>query len=75
MQMAAIRERLQNTGTLSLRQLAGEFQLHPDVLRERLQPWLDRGRIRLLPARSSCSSACGKCASSCDSDLLVQWCG
>lgn len=74
MQLASIRQRLQQAGTVSVRQLAGEFQLHPDVLLERLQPWLERGRIRLLPATSYCSSRCGQCAASCASDQLVQWC-
>jgi hypothetical protein len=55
----------------ALRDMALGLDANPDALRDMLAVLERKGRVRKLPAGSSCSGGCNKCASA--SIELYEW--
>lgn len=76
MLLADVRKRLESARSIPLRQLAAETELTVDILINLLQPWLRRGRLRLIQAPlPACATRCGNCSTRCSHDDVIEWLG
>lgn len=58
--------------TASLADLAVHFRVEPDTARGMLDNWIQKGKMRKLPQKDSCSNCCG-CECSSDKMEIYQW--
>lgn len=75
MLLRELRQQLQAVGEIPLVDLAQRNGLALAQLLTMLEPWQQRGRVRLLDAPPSCAGRCSGCVSACTEQRRVQWCG
>ena len=64
---------LQSRGRVALRDLSNRFDASPEALRGMLATLERKGRVRKLPAGSSCGDSCCRCDSA--SVEIYEWVG
>lgn len=61
MLLTQLKGHIKNHRVVSLFDLINRFNADPEVIRDMLQLWIRKGKIRALQKTTSCGSKCVKC--------------
>jgi len=56
-----IKQYLAEHKAANLQQLACQFKQTPEVMRDMLQHWIRKGKVRMTPKPNVCGSLCNQC--------------
>ena len=59
--LVELKEHLKKTRTASLMALSSELHVEPGVIRELLNVWISKGKVRKCPQLPGCGTKCNKC--------------
>jgi hypothetical protein len=59
--LSELKHYIQTNHRVPLKDLSYRFDVEPDVLRNMLQRWINKGKLRILDAGTPCGSGCSKC--------------
>lgn len=59
--LADLKDYLRQNRRAALRDMALRFDVDPDAVRGMLDKWMQKGKVRKLPAGTACDNGCCKC--------------
>lgn len=69
--LAEIKHYLSSQHSATLNDLSIHFDTDPEALRDMLQLWVQKGKIKMIQTEGGCGGKCGKCK--CASFETYQW--
>lgn len=69
--LAKIKHYLSSQHSVTLNDLSIHFDTDPEALRDMLQLWVKKGKIKIIQTEGRCVGKCGKCT--CASIETYQW--
>lgn len=69
--LSAIKQYLTSRHTVTLHDLAIHFDTDSEVMRDMLQLWVRKGKIRMIQGGSCCAKGCGR--GTCTAAEAYQW--
>lgn len=69
--LAEIKHYLSSQHSATLHDLSVHFDTDPEALRDMLQLWIQKGKIKMIQTEGGCGGGCSKCT--CASIETYQW--